>query len=70
MTLLISGTAWGGSIPWGIYLAARGEIPWSTVIICTPIYLLLLYGLKPVWIRARQKDSEYKFENPEDLNKL
>ena len=56
MILVLFGIAWGGSIPWGIYLAARREIPWSMVVICTPIYLLLLYGLKPVWIMARQKD--------------
>ncbi len=55
--LVIFGVAWGGSIPWVIYLAAKGEIPWSGTIIGIPVYLLLLYGLKPFWLRARQKDS-------------
>jgi len=56
MILVLFGIAWGGSIPWLIYLAARREVPWYMVFICTPIYFLLLYGFKPVWIRARQKD--------------
>ena len=56
--LIIFGVAWGGSIPWLIYLAAKREIPWYAPIICTPIYLTLLYGLKPLWIRARHKKSD------------
>jgi len=56
--LVISGVAWGGSIPWIIYLAAKGEAPWIVPIACIPVYLLLLYGLRPVWRIACRKDGD------------
>jgi len=55
--LIMFGVMWGGSIPWMIYLAAIDYIPWIVVIICLPIYLLLVASLKPLWKIAVDKDA-------------
>jgi len=58
LALVVVGVPWALSIPWLLYLSLQREIPWTVPLICTPIYLLLLYGLRSFWIAAFQQTSE------------
>lgn len=58
LALVVVGLPWALSIPWILFLSLKREIPWIVPVVCTPIYLLLLYGLRPLWIAAFHQTSE------------
>lgn len=58
LALVVLGVPWALSIPWILFLSLKREIPWIVPVVCSPIYLLLLYGLRPLWFAAFHQTSE------------